>query len=268
VSSSSDNLPANRGLESEARLALRQRQKKTKVYKHPDRETLEDLLLVWPANKVQRWLEDRYPLELDGEMYPEHRHFQINRKTLIEYRDTYLVEEGWKEPIDDSPLTQGDLMPMRVPQNKTMWELDVLSTVIQANEHLLAKSLLVDEEMGMVNDSTISLLNMLANHASKRAELAAKLGVSGYEFAAQKIEQRVDSHVQQETLQVNVDATPSKRADNPDTYELAKALLTPEVRDKLLGLEPMPEADIILEEEVVDVTLEEEAPTQPEKAEE
>ena len=236
-------------------MALRERQKRTKVYRHPDRETLEDLLLVWPANKVQRWLEDRWPLEVDGEMYPDHRHFQINRKTLIEYRETYLVEEGWREPIDDSPLTQGDLMPMRVPQGKVMWELDVLSTVIQANEHLLAKSLLVDEEMGMVNDSTISLLNMLGANASKRAELAAKLGVTGYEFAAHKIEQKVDSHVQQESIQVNVDATAAARADNPDTYELARALLTPELRDRLLGLEGMPTADIVIEVTEVDAVV-------------
>lgn len=262
-----NNLPATLGVGADAQLALRQRQKKTKVYKHPDRETIEDLLLVWPANKVQRWLEDRYPLEVDGEMYPDHRHFQINRKTLIEYRDTYLVDDGWKEPIDDSPLTQGDLMPMRVPQSKSMWELDVLTTVIQANEHLLAKSLLVDEEMGMVNDSTISLLNMLATNASKRAELAAKLGLSGYDFVAQKIEQKVDSHVQQETLQVNVDAHPSKKAENPDAFELARALLTPDMRDKLLGLDAMPEGDIVIEEDVVDVTIEEES-LQPGKAEE
>jgi hypothetical protein len=114
--------------------------------------------------------------------------------------------------------------------------------------------------MGMVNDSTISLLNMLASNAAKRAELAAKLGVTGYEFAAHKIEQKVDSHVQQESIQVNVDASASKRADNPDTYELAKALLTPEVRERLLGLEAMPEtADIVIEDaEVVDITIEEE----------
>lgn len=202
-------------------------QNRTKVWKHPDRTAIEAMLLVRPAFQVERWLGEKYPDDADK---------RITRKNLIIYRNKYLVDETWTEPIRDSPLD--DVTPVRVPPTHPMWEFDSLTAQVQALEYVAAQAVEQDTDLGLVQETTIEALQALGKALKDRAELAAKLGLPGYVEAAKRL--------QVEQQSVNVEVRAHAGLDSlPDSTKLdvARAMLgmSPEERRQLMS----PQDDVI-----------------------
>lgn len=194
-------------------------QARTKVYKHPDRLAIESMLITRPAYSVERWLKERYPDEPD---------LNIHRARLIEYRDRYLVDDDWTPPVEDNPLK--DVTPVRIDKTHPLWEFDALTAQVEALEYLSAQAIKQDSELGLIQETTVEALNVLGKALKDRAELAAKLGLPGYEEAAKKLQ------IEQSSVNVEVRAHAGLPI-SPDTdrLEIARALLsmTPEERAQL-----------------------------------
>lgn len=183
---------------------------KTKVWKHPDRQAIEAMLITRSAYSVERWLKERYPEE------PE---LNIHRARLIEYRDRYLVDEDWTVPVEDNPLK--DVTPVRIDKTHPLWEFDALTAQVEALEYIAAQAVKQDSELGLVQENTIEALSILGKALKDRAELAAKLGLPGYEEAAKKLQ------IEQSSVNVEVRAHAGLPVA-PDTtrLEVARALLS------------------------------------------
>ena len=197
---------------------------KTKVGSHPDRMAIEMLLKHWSGAKVELWLLHRYPPrnDLTGEPYPEHGELRIARHALTDYRRKYLEpvwtkdeNGGWTEPLEGSPLD--GVLPPRPPNEGELMELAAMALAIEAAEFTLARCLIIDGRSGIVADITVTTLKALAEIAEKRAMLAARLGIPGYELVPEKLQ--VDSRSM--VLHGNVEHTPLE----PEKVALAKALL-------------------------------------------
>lgn len=209
---------------------------RTKVWKHPDRQAIESMLITRPAYSVERWLKERYPDE------PE---LTIHRARLIEYRDRYLVDESWTAPVEDNPLK--DVTPVRIDKNHPLWEFDALTAQVEALEYIAAQAVKQDAELGLVQENTIEALNILGKALKDRAELAAKLGLPGYEEAAKKLQ------IEQSSVNVEVRAHAGLPVAPDNTrLEVARALLSmsPEERAALTSGqdEVVVEAEDVVEE--------------------
>jgi hypothetical protein len=237
--------------------ALEAQKKKTKVGKHPDREIIEAMLVSRSAYRVEMWLQQRYPVAADD----KNTGFHISRPSLVEYRSRYLVDEGWSEPADDSPLNP--LVPQRAPKRNTRWEIEQLEAAVDVQEFLLAKALQQDEEMGMMQDTTLSAVAQYRQSIKELIEAKSKLGVEGYEEVARKMQ--IDQHQQidQRTVQVNVDGGEIRHeADEPDKVKIARMLmgLDPSAKKALLELEPMARPDdLVITPDDVDAVVVEDA---------
>jgi ribosomal protein S9 len=194
---------------------------RTKVWKHPDRAAIEAMLVVRPAHQVERWLAERYADSPDR---------QVTRKNLIIYRNKYLVDEHFAEPIRDNPLD--DVTPMRVPPDHPMWEFDSLTAQVQALEYIAAQAIEQDTDLGLVQETTIEALQALGKAIKDRAELAAKLGVPGYVEAAKRLQVEQQSVNVEVRTHAGLDALP-----DASKMEIARAMLgmSPEERQRLLS---------------------------------
>ena len=211
-------------------------QNRTKVWRHPDRAAIESMLIVRPANQVERWLAERYPDDPDK---------QISRKNLIIYRNKYLVEEGFAEPVRDNPLDS--VTPVRVPPNHPMWEFDSLTAQVQALEYIASQAIEQDTDLGLVQETTIEALQALGKAIKDRAELAAKLGLPGYVEAAKRLQVEQQSVNVEVRTHAGLDALP-----DASKLEVARAMLgmSPEERRQLLAGEQVVEVeDAVVEEE-------------------
>lgn len=211
---------------------------RTKVWKHPDRVAIEAMLMVRPANQVERWLSERYPESPDK---------QITRKNLIVYRNKYLVDEHFAEPVRDNPLDE--VTPVRVPPNHPMWEFDSLTAQVQALEYIAAQAIEQDTDLGLVQETTIEALQALGKAIKDRAELAAKLGLPGYVEAAKRLQVEQQSVNVEVRTHAGLDALP-----DASKMEIARAMLgmSPEERQRLLSAgapESVEVEDAVVEEE-------------------
>ncbi len=209
---------------------------RTKVWKHPDRQALEAMLITRAAYSVERWLAERYPDEPD---------MRVSRARLIEYRDKYLVTEDWTPPVEDNPLK--DVTPVRIDKNHPLWEFDALTAQVEALEYLAAQAIKQDSELGLIQETTVEALSVLGKALKDRAELAAKLGLPGYVEAAKKLQ------IEQSSVNVEVRAHAGLPvAPDSSRLEVARALLSmsPEERAQL-ALEAQNEPDIV-DAEVID----------------
>jgi hypothetical protein len=168
------------------------------VGRHPDREWIEHLLLIRPAYWVEKWLAQKYPRERDGVPLPGNARLRVSRPALIRYRDRFLVpkDQDWREPLyEDSPLA--DSTGLRAPKVIPMWELEALTDLIHWFEEKVKALDQQDREMGITQQTTLEAAGKLGEFLVERANLAAELGVPGYEKAALrvKMEQRLDANL-------------------------------------------------------------------------
>ena len=207
---------------------------RTKVWRHQDRQAIESMLITRSAYSVERWLKERYPEEPD---------MTIHRARLIEYRDKYLVDENWTQPVEDNPLK--GVTPVRIDKDHPLWEFDALTAQVEALEYIASQAVKQDAELGLVQETTVEALNVLGKALKDRAELAAKLGLPGYEEAAKKLQ------IEQSSVNVEVRAHAGLPvAPDQARLEVARALLSmsPEERAALTAGD---DADVV-EAEVIE----------------
>jgi hypothetical protein len=226
------DLPDVKAAAQEAELANRRR---TAVWRHPDRQHIEDMLMVKSAYQVEKWLQLRYPVAKD----PSNKRFHIPRKTLIAYRNRYLVDREWREPLDDSEFDEFyPARPPRRPRQSIHWEIEELETQVEVArmEYLRCKK--QDEELGMTQESTGNWFQLWQSAVMRLLEYKSKLrGYDEYELVPIKTQQQIDQRQQIEQVNVNVDGGSLVKPDDPEKFEAARALIAsvtdPDDRHKL-----------------------------------
>lgn len=207
-------------------------QKRTAVYRHPDRDMIHALLRRGKSPKwVATWLERRYPLEDEyGTPHPDavvHRKWHIAAGTIDRYRKEWMPEvEPGVDVIHDKLQ---NIVGYRPPAPKgQVIELDVMEAAIAVAQHNLAKALDQDEDMGMIQPLTLEANKAMVEASKQRAELAMKLGIDGYAEVAKRVQ--IEQHSQNANLNVNVDAQVGAdgrlRPAEPEKFAVMKQLLT------------------------------------------
>lgn len=195
----------------------------SRVYRHPDSEVIQTLLLVWSTKKISRWLSERFP-ERDpstGALLRENRELRISKRGLDDHIDSFLrpkMPDGWVPPMDSGNPLENEL-PVRLPSDDQLMELLALERAIEAAEATLARCLRHDKVINEVSPTTIEAQKSLAEIAEKRAILAARLGIDGYELVPEKSQIQVDQRTL--SLQGTIDMKPLQ----PEKIDLAKRLL-------------------------------------------
>lgn len=222
--------------------------RKTAVYKHPDRAHIEFMLVDRSVRSVERWLINRYPLS-----DPANKRFHLSRAVLSNYRDKFLVDEDFVEPLDDPVMEK--FVPPRPPRRsataKQKWEIEEMELQLEAARAEYLKCKATDDEMGMTQDITLAAFDRWQQATARLIDYKAKLkGFDEYEWAPTK--QQIEQHQQIEQVTVNVDGGKIKEPDEPEKFKLAKLLMAtpPEERARLLALPNL--IDHAEESEIID----------------
>lgn len=160
-------------------------QERTAVYRHSEREKIEALLRRGKsADWIALWLEELYPLEdEEGEPHPEvaqHRKRQLRPEIIESYRRNYLPE--FAPGFDLLTPELEDAIGRRFPAPQSpVFETEVVEAGIRAAEINLARGLAADEEMEMLQPTTLQAQAQLIDAASASVDIKARLGVPGYE---------------------------------------------------------------------------------------
>jgi hypothetical protein len=171
-------------------LELAEKRNRTAVGKHPDRALIEALLARGrSAFWIEGWLEERYPdtdvdddgQEIDADDAVEMRKLHVTEDALESYRRDWMPElaPGVDMVYDDIEEIIGRRFPgaLRGPQ----FEVDLIETVINTAQFALGKSLQQDDEMGMIQQTTLDVLKTLQGAATASVDVKQKLGLPGYE---------------------------------------------------------------------------------------
>lgn len=213
------NLPAKRATVVDQHEANRRR---TAVWKHPDREHIEDMLVSKSAYQVEKWLQLRYPVAADS----SNKRFHIPRKTLIQYRTKYLVSPAFREPLDDPAMDE--FLPPRPPRRAIAamhWEIEEMEVQVEVARMEYLRCKRTDEELGMTQESTFSAFQMWQNATARLIDYKAKLrGYDEYELVP--VKQQIDQRQQIEQVNVNVDGGRLVKPDEPEKFEAVKALMS------------------------------------------
>lgn len=205
-------------------------QQRTKIGKHPDVELIHALLRRGKSAKwVSQWLEARYPTEDDigmpTENATENVRWHVTAHTIDKYRREWLPECAAGVDVVSDKLTKvlGHQLPADVYGRATPMELDILEAVIGVGQHNLARAVQNDDELGMLQPTTLDAARALLEAAKTRGELAQKLNQPGYEPRAKEI------HLQAETknlnVEVNADGGSRARANEPRKIKLVEQLM-------------------------------------------
>ena len=175
-------------------------QKRAAVYRHPDAAEIHALLPEHSAAWISAWLEERYPLEdEDGYEHPDARRrakLRLSERSIEKYRRRFLPE--LTPGVDVLPGRLQEIIGYLKPQ-PMMAEIRRMDALQEVALHNLAQAMAQDEELEMVQPLTNELQKTAMSMVASTAEMKAKLGVEGYEFAAQKLQ------VDQTSRNVNVE---------------------------------------------------------------
>jgi len=164
--------------------------KRTKVWKHKDREYIEALMRRGKsAWWIERWLEECYPTEQegeDGEKEPTpdadaNKKLHLSEALIEEYRADWLT--GYAPGVDAVVEDLDEIVGRHFPgfEGSPPPELEVLDMALRVSQHNLAKSLDADEELGMVQETTLNAQGAVVATAAQAIEVKQSLGVPGYE---------------------------------------------------------------------------------------
>lgn len=186
-------------------------QRRTRVYRHPDRELIEALLRRGKtAEWIAKWLEKRYPVEdefgapLDEAEENERRRLTANM--ISTYRARWLPE--CRPGVDAIIPELEDRIGRRLGAAAEMgpqYELDVLETVIVVAQQSLGMALDQSKDLEMLAGITLEAQKGLLEAVRARFEIAQSLGVKGYEAAPTKqvIKQEITSNNKNLNVDVN-----------------------------------------------------------------
>jgi hypothetical protein len=160
--------------------------RRTAVYKHPQRARIEALLRRGKsAWWIASWLEEMYPLEdEDEEPHPDaalHIRWRISEETLEAYRARFMPEFAPGVDVVDDELEE--LIGRKFPtdQHGPQAEIELLEVGVRVAQKNLARALASDEELQMVQPTTLDAHRAFMDTVRISAEVKQKLGVKGYE---------------------------------------------------------------------------------------
>lgn len=166
-------------------------QKRTKVWQHPDRDAIHALLRRGKsAFWISAWLEELYPLEdEDGSDHPDilkHRRWQLTEKTIERYRKEFMPEVAPGVDVVDEGLE--DLIGRRMPMpDGPGLEVELMETALIVAQQNLARALEQDEDMGMLQGTTLDAHTRFVDTIKSSASLKQQLNRPGYEAAPQHL---------------------------------------------------------------------------------
>ncbi len=176
-------------------------QQRTKVYRHPDRDTIHSLLRGGKSPEwISKWLAARYPTEDEhGDETDDaarNARWQLSEASLKRYRHRFMPECA--PGVDVIVPELADALGRRPPVPRELgarYELEVLESVIEAGQASLARALRSDKDMDMLQGVTLDAQKTVIEAARTRVELAQSLGIDGYAKVAakQEIKQSVES---------------------------------------------------------------------------
>jgi hypothetical protein len=192
-------------------LEVPEEQRRAKVYRHPDRETIHTLISSGKTGDwIARWLKLKYPIEdemgAETEDAARNVRWHLTAATINRYRDKWMPEAAPGVQLVDTSLETALGMPMPVARSTgAQFELDVLEVVIQASMKSLGRALTSDEEMEMLQSVTLDAQDGVLKAVRDRVAIAQSLGVEGYPRMAERVEQKVDQTVNATTRNLNVE---------------------------------------------------------------
>jgi hypothetical protein len=205
-------------------------QRRSKVWVHPDRETIEALMRRGKsAEWIALWLEEKYPLddEEGGEHEDarNHKKWQLGAATLDRYRSQFMpeVSPGLDMVRSDVEDIIGRHLPAVVgPQ----FELGMLEASIRVAEHNLQRALAADDEMEMLQPTTLTAHSQFTDTVMKSFEAKSKIGMPGYEAAPDKMQIDQTNRNLSVELHGKIDPrTGQVVANEPEKVELMKKFI-------------------------------------------
>lgn len=178
-------------------------QKATAVWRHPDRDTILALLPKRTSAWIASYLAEQYPVEdEDGEPLPDgearrNARRALSARSIEAYRRDYAYE--LLGVSDALPPGLEDLVGYRPPRQSARPEIELMEALVPVYLHNLQASMANDEQLGMLNPTTLEAQKQVRQLAIDTLEAKSKLGMDGYQAAPQEI------HVEQNTRSVNVE---------------------------------------------------------------
>ena len=228
----------------DAQVEPSEKQKQTKIWKHPDREHIETLIRVGKTpGWINRWLAERYPttdedgIELEDSASSIRWH--VSEEKIEEYRAAYMPECQPGVEVVSSDLE--DLIGRRLPQPAGyVWEVQVLETAVHVAEVNLTRALKSDEDLQMLQLTTLDANEKMIAAAQAALTAKSKLGMQGYEAAPERHDMKIKGeHLHLSThLHGELDQRTGRRSptDKPAVELLGKMLtLPPEERRALMA---------------------------------
>lgn len=214
-------------------------QRRTKVWTHPDRAQIEALLIRGKsASWIAYWLEERYPLtepdpdaeegepqERDHPDRVKHARWHLTPTTLDGYRTKWMPET---QPGTDIVLADlEDIVGRELPAPRQPdYELELMESAVRVAQHNLAKALKSDEEMEMVQPTTLDAHSRFVNSIEKSVDVKQKLNLPGYERAPERLEVDQTNRNLSVELHGRIGRNGAPEAVEPEKVRLVNELLT------------------------------------------
>lgn len=231
--------------------------KRTGIWQHPDRDTIHYLIRHGKsAYWIQCWLEERYPLVVEDDDGDEvehddaalHRRWQVAASTIDTYRADWMPECAPGVDVVSDEITE--LIGRRLP-GAAKFELEVLEAGVHVAQVNLARALRADEDLGMLQQSTLEANDAMMKAANQMIAAKAKLQVDGYEPAPERtINENINTNTNR-NLSVELHGKLGKDGKvlpgNPEAVEAMKQLMgmSAEERQQVIeaGRTMLPEAE-------------------------
>lgn len=229
-------------------LEVPEEQRRTKVWRHPDRQMIEALLRRGRTGDwISKWLESKYPVEdefgapLDNAEENERR--QLSPKLLETYRAKWLPEA--RPGVDVIVPELEDMIGRRIGVAQDMgpaYEMEVLETAIVVAQQSLGMAIAQSKDLEMLAGITLEAQKGLLDAVRTRVEVAQKLGIKGYEAQPERhvIQQEVTQTTRNLNVEVQANIDPRTGQIKPNEPEKVSAL------KQLLAMPPA-EAQRIME---------------------
>lgn len=249
-----------------ARLEAPEEQKRTRVWRHPDREMIEALLRRGRTGEwISKWLATKYPVEDEfgapHEHADDHKRWQLTARVLESYRDKWMPEA--KPGVDVIVPELEDMIGRRIGPAQHMgpqYEMEVLETAIVVAQQSLGMAIAQSKDLEMLAGITLDAQKGLVEAVRARVEVGQKLGMPGYEKRPEH--HVVEQHVTSKNLNVEVQAKVDPRTgqvqpNEPDKVAALKQLLAmpPEDSERIMQAAERAvaaEAAAVTDAEVVD----------------
>lgn len=204
-----------------------EKQQRSSVYRHPQRDDIEALFAVRTPEWIAAWLRQIYPTEQPGgarhENAAQHERLRISARALKKYRDLYFPEH--RPGVEATSAALEDLIGRRPPAG-ARHELDRLDTLQGVADYNLTQAMKVDQALGMLTPSTLAAQQFALDATLKAIDAKSKLGLPGYEAAAVNINATTTNRNLNVDVSGRVDPRTGEQVpDDPDRVDTMRQVL-------------------------------------------